>query len=158
MRFLFLLLLPFLVDAGPWRSSNPIGGPRLPFVVANDFNSRSISSLSSSIPTFHGGASRKYSPRGGSTMPSDGEDEAIIQQVEEMEDLNSEKDVSVAGNVTTAASSVASTEVINKDNNDNTQLEKAHHSHVSKKRRRRKKEKLDGPHAMYAKKLKVGHI
>jgi hypothetical protein len=32
----------------------------------------------------------------------------------------------------------------------------AHHSRVSKKSaRRRKKEKLDGPHAMYAKKLKV---
>lgn len=92
-------------------------------------------------------------------MPSDGEDEAIIQQVEEMEDLGSEKEVSVAENVTTAASSVASTtEVIHKDNDNNTQLEKAHHSHVSKKRRRRKKEKLDGPHAMYAKKLKVGHI
>lgn len=86
-------------------------------------------------------------------MPSDGEDEAIIQQVEEMEDLGSEKEVSVAENVTTAASSV-----ISKDNDGNTQLEKAHHSHVSKKRRRRKKEKLDGPHAMYAKKLKVGHI
>ena len=120
MRFLFLLLLPFLVDAGPWRSSNPIGGPRLPLFVAKDFNSRSISSLSSSIPTFHGGASRKYSPRGGSTMPSDGEDEARIQQVEEMENLGSEKEVSVAENVTTAASSVASTEVIHKDNDDNT--------------------------------------
>lgn len=31
----------------------------------------------------------------------------------------------------------------------------AHRSHVSKKRRKRKMEKLDGPHAMYAKKLKV---
>jgi hypothetical protein len=91
-------------------------------------------------------------------MPSDGEDEAIIHQVEEMQDLGSEKEVSVAENVTAAASSVASTEVIHKDHDDNTQLEKAHHSHVSKKRRRRKKEKLDGPHAMYAKKLKVGHI
>lgn len=157
MTFLSLLLLPLIVDAGPWRSSTTIGGTTLPLVVAKNFNSRSISSLTS-IPTFHGGASREESPRGGSTMPSDGEDENINRQVEAVdavEDLEAANEVAIAENVA-AASAVASTDVTKADNNDTASLEKAHHSHISKKRRRRKKEKLDGPHAMYAKKLKVG--
>jgi hypothetical protein len=83
-------------------------------------------------------------------MPSDGEDETIIENVEAVEateNIEAAEKVAVAENIAADSTEVSTT--------DDSSPEKAQHSHISKKRRRKKKEKLDGPHAMYAKKLKV---
>jgi len=157
MRFpvVSLVLLPLLIEATPWRASSPIGMSRLPLVVAKDMSSRSLSSLSSyAIPTLGASSSapRKVDSddgvRGGSTIPadSDAEDRTV-----EAAAVTGASDIEVAGGASVSSSSVSEETA---DTAEDAALEKAHHSHI-KKRRRRKKDKLDGPHALYAKKLKV---
>lgn len=85
-------------------------------------------------------------------MPSDAEDEEIVAKTPEVEAASADKKAAEDVAVLVGAENVAAADT---EANDVASVEKAHYSHLSKKRRRRKKEKLDGPHAMYAKKLKV---
>lgn len=131
-----LLIVAFIstVDGTPWRTSSPMAVPRLPLVVGKDITARSAWSLSAtSIPT--GGTSSGLTDTG------------------EMTDKETADEFARGGHSTMTKSSGKESAVSRNDTAPVTHM--AHHSHLSKKRRRRKKEKLDGPHAMYAKKLKV---
>lgn len=132
--------------------------PRMPLVVAKDITARSLWSASSkALPT-------------GSSANSE---VAKEKEHDSRELSDKETERSLSENLARGGSTVAEPHeeeeeegesesyVAAADANDNgtapaTSTPVAHHSHVSKKSaRRRKKEKLDGPHAMYAKKLKV---
>ena len=115
----------------------------MPLVVAKDVSSRSLSSLSSTaIPAGIASSSLKKIDeyltedvvRGGSTISADEESNSTEAVEAAAADVAAPKEVDVS--------------VVEHDVS-------AHHSHISRKRRRKKKEKLDGPHSMYAKKLKV---
>lgn len=168
-----LLFLPLFVSATPWRTPSNFGGTRLPLVFPKDFSARSLSSLTSPNTFVHRGGSGSSSSSSSRAAESDvensfsDEDNVRVETdgtiSEAQEDVDTKALASKAAETADAAAVVddaAITAAISEEtasSDANKVVEKAHHSHV-KKRRRRKKEKLDGPHAMYAKKLKVRQV
>jgi hypothetical protein len=127
--------------------------PRTPLIVAKDITGRSLSSAASTaLPTGSSANSELANVKG--------DDSGELTENEVERSLS--EDLARGGSTMTRleekeegeSSSVAAVDA--NDTAPATTTPMAHHSHVSKKRaRRRKKEELDGPHAMYAKKLKV---
>jgi hypothetical protein len=152
---LLLLASHQVAEATPWRISSPMAVPRMPLVVGKDITARSLSSAASttSLPI---GSSNSGVRKGEGDSGELTDNEMLLPLSED-----------VARGGSTMIKPEQGESSLPADSNDTAPVTTpvadtvpvptlvAHRSHVSKKRRKRKMEKLDGPHAMYAKKLKV---
>jgi hypothetical protein len=141
---LLLLASHQVAEATPWRISSPMAVPRMPLVVGKDITARSLSSASTTSLPIGASNSGFRKVEGDSGELTDNEVALSLSE-----------DLARGGGTMTKLDEGKSSFAADRNDTAPVTISVAHHSHVSKKSRKRKKEKLDGPHAMYAKKLKV---